>query len=86
MIPTLPNNNIHTQTRARCPMCEAEMVYAAFIVEGLTIWTWLCSCQSQPDFMLMDIANARLDPLITLIYELEIATNEPVGASTEVGN
>ena len=53
-------------------MCKADMVYAAIVVDGKTIWAWMCNCRPQPESILADIENARLDPSISLVYELEI--------------
>lgn len=60
------------QARAACPMCAAQMVYAAIVVDDKTIWAWLCNCRNQPDHMLADIENARLQPGVSLVYELEV--------------
>ena len=56
-------------------MCAAPMVYAAILVDGKTVWVWLCNCRNQPEHMLADIENARLDPNASLIYELEIVND-----------
>lgn len=53
-------------------MCAAQMVYAAIVVDDKTIWAWLCNCRNQPDHMLADIENARLQPGVSLVYELEV--------------
>ena len=63
---------VQTVKRPPCPMCAAPMVYAAILVDGKTVWVWLCNCRNQPEHMLADIENARLDPNASLIYELEI--------------
>jgi hypothetical protein len=59
------------------------MVYAVIIVEKQKIWSWLCNCRPQPFYMQADIENARLDPLVSLAYELEIV-NEPVGTGNQI--
>lgn len=69
----MTNKTITPQTRPACPMCTAPMVYAAIVVDDKTIWAWLCNCRNQPDHILADIANARLQPEVSLVYELEIA-------------
>ena len=68
----MPNNTIKLQSRPKCPMCSAEMVYAAFVVNEIPVWVWLCNCRTQPENLLADIENARLIPGETLIYRLEV--------------
>lgn len=64
-------------------MCLSQMVYAAIVVDRQIIWAWLCNCRPQPDHVLVDIENARLVPLMSLVYELEIV-NEPIKTGDQV--
>jgi hypothetical protein len=48
------------------------MIYTALIADHLTVWAWLCNCRTQPDHILADIENARLEPETNLVYEMEI--------------
>lgn len=72
---------ISPHNRAICPMCRLEMVYTAFVIGPETIWAWICNCRRQPDHVLADIENARLQPLTSLTYEIEVYHEAPVQAS-----
>lgn len=67
-----PNNLIHSQDRATCPMCRREMVYTALITNGEAVWVWLCNCRIQPTHIHADVEDARKTPGMNLTYTLEI--------------